>query len=157
MRIASITPLDLPIDVPARIRAMAAQLADGAPGLRVGATTLRSADLTGADWLDQFKAATAQSSAEWKDSYAALSQVKAGVAQLGDTPLAVAARDAVTALVTYTGRSFDSVARGYMQFWVSPTPSLAAGTLAGVANVADRIAERYDATAAALGALTSTS
>jgi hypothetical protein len=153
MHIASNTPPALPIDVPARIQAVAKQLADAAPGMRVGATTLRSADLGGEDWLDQFKLATAKSSAEWKDSYAALTQAKAAVAQLGDSPLAISARDAVAALATYVGRSFDSVARGYMQFWANPTQSVGIGTLSGVANVADRIAERYDATAAALLAI----
>ena len=134
MQISSFSPRD----VSTQIAALAQQLEVGLPGFAVASTALRSADTTGADWREQFREATHQASEAWKAPYAAIKAAQAGAAALGDSPAATAARDAIAGMAKINNRGFESIGRGYTQFWANPDPYLAGLTLGGVANVSDR-------------------
>ena len=114
------------------------QLASTLPGLVGGANILRAADVSGEDWQAQLQAATRESGAAWRAPYDTLTQVKAGVAQLGSDPLAGAAREVIGSALVVADRGLDNMGRAYMQFWSSPEQRYASALTTFVAGQSDR-------------------
>ncbi len=123
--------------LPDRIGALRTQLASTLQGLAAGATTLREAKLDGDDWRDQLQAATRRSGAQWRAPYEMLRVVKAGAAELGSDPLAMAARTAIDGALAVANRGLDNMGRAYMQFWNAPAQHIAPRLTEYVANVSD--------------------
>lgn len=136
-----------------QVGVLRAQLASTLPGLAAGASVMRAADLSGDDWQERLQQATRNSADAWRPPYATLTQVKAGVAELGTDPLAQAARQAIEAALTVSSRGLDNMGRAYMQFWTNPDQEIAPKLATFVAHQSDRTSAAIEQAVASLDEL----